>query len=106
MSASSNECREPEVRMRCTARYRELRNWNTGTLIRLARSPDLTVVPDRTRVQRQGCVPLQVARNSRGRGGVYLHHLLVLLEHDAHDVVHEIARQIRVRHGEIVEAER
>ena len=71
-------------------------------LVRLSCASDLPVVADPAGMQRQEGIALEVGRNGLRRGGVRLHHLLLILEHRSHHVIDEIVRQLRVRYGEVV----
>ena len=70
-----------------------------SALIRLPGPSDLAVVPNGAGVKGKERIALQVGRNGRGRRCMHLHHLFMLLENDAHDVVDEIVGQLGVRDG-------
>src|SRR4029077_676015 len=77
-----------------------------SALIRLSSPSDLAEVPNGARVKGKERVALYILWNGRGRRGMHLHHLFMLLEDDPNDVVDEIVGQFGVRDSEIVKAHR
>src|SRR5262245_24165712 len=70
-------------------------------LVRLPGASDLPVVADRAGMQRQEGIALDVGGNGLRRGGIRLHHLLLILEHRSHCVIDQVVRQLRLRDREV-----